>query len=181
MPENHLPHDVQPTLSLSFEDVGKLRVRPAEFARMVGVSKQTVSQWVSSGKVTLGPDGRLDPVKASSQVVANSDPSRLRARVLREAVMDSGSLRRRIADLERQLADAQARITYLDNYIDEEELALEIAQGLLAERFAPLLGENGEAPAVLIAALFDEASLRAGGLWDELEGSGGPLEGGGRP
>ncbi len=91
-----------------------MRVLPAQFARMVGVSKQTVSRWVRTGKVTLGPDGRLDPAKASAQVVRNSDPARLRARALRGPAADLDELRKRVAFLEsavsRQQAEAEAQL-----------------------------------------------------------------------
>lgn len=128
MRQNTSKTDLQPALSLSFAEVGRLRVRPAEFARMVSVSRQTVSQWIAQGKVTLGADGRLDPSIAAGQVVRNSDPTRLRARVLKEAVQDSASLRRRVAELEAALAAARARLAFLeefsDNCIRAEDLLL---------------------------------------------------------
>ncbi|WP_346925466.1 hypothetical protein [uncultured Arthrobacter sp.] len=40
----------------------KLRIRPSEFARLLGVSKQAVSQWISQGKIGQPNhlDGRID-------------------------------------------------------------------------------------------------------------------------
>jgi DNA-binding transcriptional regulator YdaS (Cro superfamily) len=81
-----------------------MRVLPAEFARMVGVSKQSVSQWIKQGKVMLGPDGRLDPHKASREVLQRTDPARLRARVFKDAMSGTDQLRARVRDLEQQLA-----------------------------------------------------------------------------
>lgn len=85
-----------------------MRVRPAQFARMVGVSKQTVSRWVREGKVTLGPDGKLDPAKASAQVVRTSDPARLRARAFRGPAAELAELRAKVASLESKLAAERA-------------------------------------------------------------------------
>ncbi|MBL8448198.1 MAG: hypothetical protein JNJ44_12380 [Zoogloeaceae bacterium] len=80
-----------------------MRVRPAQFARMCGVSKQAVSQWVKEGKVTIGPDGLLDPVVASRQVFERTDPGRLRARVFREAMAPYGELQAKVRALESEL------------------------------------------------------------------------------
>jgi hypothetical protein len=164
MPENLTNRPIHPTLPLSFEDVGNLRVRPAELARMLGVSRQSVSQWIQIGKVTLGADGRVDPAKATRQVIDNSDPSRLRARVLRSAVEDVGTLRRRIADLEHQLAAANARIEWADGYIDEEARGLDILKELLVARATELRGiDDAESLQAFIAQLMNDASLMAGG------------------
>lgn len=85
-------------------DLVALRVRPAEFARMVGVTKQTVSVWIRDGKVTLGPDGKLDPAKAARDVIKHTDPARLRARVFKQAMAGRDELVARIRELEGTLA-----------------------------------------------------------------------------
>lgn len=92
----------QSTLAFDPAELMKLRVLPAEFARMCDVSKQTVSQWIKQGKVTIGPDGRLDPTQAAKQVIARTDPGRLRARVFKQAAGDNSDLRKRVAELERE-------------------------------------------------------------------------------
>lgn len=99
-------YDPRPSL-LPFDpaDLVAMRVLPAEFARLVGVSKQSVSQWIKQGKVTLGPDGRLDPHKASREVLQRTDPARLRARVFKDAMAGTGQLRARVRELEQQLAN----------------------------------------------------------------------------
>jgi hypothetical protein len=173
MPENLINRPLHPTLPLSFEDVGNLRVRPAELARMLGVSRQSVSQWIQTGKVTLGADGRVDPAKATRQVIDNSDPGRLRARVLRSAVEDVGSLRRRIADLEHQLAAANARIDWADGYIDEEARGLDILKDLLVAHSSEFRSiSDDQSLQAFIAQLINDASLLAGG-YDQTA----PIEG----
>jgi DNA-binding transcriptional regulator YdaS (Cro superfamily) len=89
----------------------KVRIIPAEFARLLGVSKQTVSQWIKKGHVSINPlDGRLDVTTAVQQVLRNTDPGRLRARVLRQAVEDVQSLRRTAAEADERVAAVQAQL-----------------------------------------------------------------------
>ena len=83
-------------------DMVSMRVKPAEFARMVGVSRTAVSQWIKEGKVTRGPDGLLDPVKASREVMANTNPAQLRARVFKQAMEPYGELQARVKELETE-------------------------------------------------------------------------------
>lgn len=85
-------------------DLVALRVSPAQFARMCEVSKQSVSQWIKQGKVTLGPDGKLDPAKAAREVFERTDPARLRARVFKSAMSSRDDLRTRVRALEADLA-----------------------------------------------------------------------------
>lgn len=86
-------------------DLIAMRMLPSEFARIVGVSKQSVSQWIKRGTITLGPDGRLNPKIASREVMANTDPARLRARVFKQASASHEELRQRVRELEAELAD----------------------------------------------------------------------------
>lgn len=112
------------TAQLSFDPASLtqgIRVRPATFARMVGVSRQAVSGWVRQGKVTLYPDGTLDPAKAAKQIVNNSDPARLRAKLFKTAVSDVASLQRRVAQLEAELVAARAEIEELQYLADLDE------------------------------------------------------------
>ncbi len=98
------PGEPRPSL-LPFDpaDLVALRVSPAQFSRMCDVSKQSVSQWIKQGKVTLGPDGKLDPAKAAREVFERTDPTRLRARVFKSAMEGLDELRDRVRDLEAKL------------------------------------------------------------------------------
>lgn len=98
----------QPMLPFAGGDLDRsgIRLTRAEFSRFLGVSKQAVTDWVKSGKVVLGADGRLDPRQAVGQLLRSGDPARLRSKVLAPLVKDVGALQRRIADLERDLARA---------------------------------------------------------------------------
>lgn len=86
-------------------DLTGIRVTRAQFSRMVGVSKQAVTDWVKSGRITLGADHRFDPRQAVARLIATGDPARLRAKVLAPLVADITGRDRRIADLEALVAD----------------------------------------------------------------------------
>lgn len=107
-------------------DRSALRMRPADFARLLEVSKQTVSQWVKAGKITLRPDGLLDPRAAVRQLVRTSDPARLRSRVLapilaevRAAQAREAGLLDTVAGLRRDLADADEESAFQEQAADE--------------------------------------------------------------
>lgn len=99
------------SLSLVPEAVMRIRVRPADFARMLGVSRQSVSRWVKRGVIMLGPDGRLDPETETRRLLRHVDPSKLRARLLRPLAEEVEGLRRELELLrgERDQALAKAR------------------------------------------------------------------------
>lgn len=97
-PSSLLPFD--PT------ELTSLRVTQAELARMFGVSRQAVSQWVKKGILSFGPDGRIDPRYAASQVLKKTDPGRLRAKLLKSTSDNETALRKRVAELEAQLEGA---------------------------------------------------------------------------
>ena len=86
----------------------EVRVLPAHFARMMDVSKQTVSQWIKRGVITLGADGRVEPKRAARQVLDGTDPARLRARVFREIAQDLAAMRTRLVTLEAEMAAERA-------------------------------------------------------------------------
>lgn len=165
MSENHFSEPQQPALSLSFAEVGRMRVRPSEFSRMIGVSRQTVSQWIRHGKVTLGSDGRLDPQAAAQQVVRNSDPTRLRARVLKEVVGDVSGLRRRIVALEEDIASARNRIAFLDQFCRDSERIDDVLLGLICDALCDLAAlPDNAARLLMLEDLRDRAAIIAGEL-----------------
>lgn len=98
-----------------------LRIRPAEFARILGCTKQAVSVWVRDGKILLGTDGRLDPRQAVAQLLKNSDPSRLRARVLQPLI--------------NELAVCNNQIKKMKNDLESLADANEFAEGLNQDLF----------------------------------------------
>lgn len=93
-----------------------VRLRPAEFARCIGVTKQSVSRWIADGKVTLGADGRLNPTAAMRQLLRTGDPGRIRARLVRQAFADMGDLRA----LAARADEAERKVAALAEQIEVE-------------------------------------------------------------
>lgn len=104
-------------------DASGIRLTRAELARFLDVSRQAVGEWVASGKISFGADGRIDPRQAVSQLMRNTDPARLRSKVLAPLVSSIGGLQRRIAELETKLA-----ATIDDSEFNEGAAAEVIAQ-----------------------------------------------------
>lgn len=106
-PDSGGQSSTQPTLPFNERDLLAVRLLPAEFARAVGVSRQTVSRWVHTDKVTLGGDGRLNPTTAMRQLLRTGNIGLIRARLVRQAFADMGHLRERAAladELEKKVA-----------------------------------------------------------------------------
>jgi small-conductance mechanosensitive channel len=168
-------------------DRSGLRLTRAEFARFLGCSKQAVGEWVTAGKITLGVDGRLDPRQAVAQLLRNSDPARLRTKVLAPLVRDLGAHRRQIAELEARLAAAEERAEFVE--AEAAEAAELRGRAAYLNRFAENAGDYLDAYQRLVHER--EAELRATPdttAWRELldhldyeaaaiaEGQGAPVE-----
>lgn len=87
-------------------DAAQVRLRPADLARMLKVSRQAVSQWVTGGKLRLDADGRVSAASAVRQLVQHH-PERLRASALAPVVREMAALRTTVATLQRDLSRAQ--------------------------------------------------------------------------
>lgn len=140
------PAPEQQSLSglLDVPELLRVRILPAQFARALGVSKQSTTRWVRDGWVTLGADGRLDPVVAIGQLLRRCDPGRLRARWLRQAVTEVQELREAAAladervsaveaDRDAKLAEAQRRIEHLQSYAEDGDCMFDRLLALLIE------------------------------------------------
>lgn len=185
---NSAKTDTTPQPELGFlmnhKDLLALRIRPAEFARMLGVSKQTVSTWIKHGKVTINAvDGRLDVRRAIQDVLRHTSPGRLRSRVLRQAVTDALELRQNLARAEDRaeiaeaaLREAMATLDHRERWIADGEAHDDAYRALLIEHAETLRATLPEAWAQTLADLSDAA-------WDvvdpdsgathETEGAGG--------
>lgn len=135
-----------------------VRVRPAVFARMCQVSKQCVSQWIKEGKITRGPDGLIDPTLAARQVFERSDPTRLRARVFKNAMSTQDELKLRARMLEQQIKDLKYR-QEMSTHNDDVALRLGQFCNRIEEKFGVLAaaherGELQSALDMLLAPIF---------------------------
>ena len=135
-PKHELPGIPAPASLLSNSDelVAGIRVTRAQFAKMMGCSRQAVTEWVRAGRLTVGPDGRFDPRTAVASLLRTGDPARLRAKVLQPLAAELQTLRGRIVDLEAALGQALRTIETERNerkrIIDE---AIEFHEGAAAE------------------------------------------------
>lgn len=78
------PWDADQTTIVPPPDL-RLRVRPAELARILGVSRQAVGKAIKSGRVRVDADGRVDPQRATRDWLRNTHPASMKARALRDA------------------------------------------------------------------------------------------------
>lgn len=95
------------------------RLRPAELARLMGVSRQSVSEWIKLKKIRVGADGRVDPRQAVADMLKSNDPARLRARVLAPFAKEIAALRAQVARLTHELRECDAMREFFEGSADE--------------------------------------------------------------
>lgn len=114
-------------LALPFEsnqtEIAGVRLLPAQLARLLGVSRQAVSEWVKAGRVVLGLDGRVDPNKAVADLMRTGDPRRLRAKLLQPLAADLRARDARLAALEERVAALGLELAAANDDADFHEVA----------------------------------------------------------
>lgn len=100
-----------------------IRVKPAEFARMVGVSRSAVTEWKKSGLIDVGPDGKVNPVVAARQLQERADPARLRAPLLRQVMESTSDAQARAAKLAAKVGALRAELAEERALADRREQA----------------------------------------------------------
>ena len=111
------------TLPLGFassdlESAG-IRVTRAEFSRIMECSKQAVTDWVKSGRIVVGADGRFDPRKAVGSLLRTGDPAKIRARILVPLVREMEQLRSKGLRLEAELSRAREDASFHEGSAEE--------------------------------------------------------------
>lgn len=160
-PEN--PTDKGP-LSLSFDPATLtqgIRVKPAQFARMCNVSRQTVSRWVKRGLVHLYPDGLLDPAASSRRVIEKTDPARLRARIFKDALKGLDEWKAEAKALASDLAAAEKKTEYLDSICSQSDKASDLYQSEVSRLLVALVPGRQEEIKCLLNELADTCCLLA--------------------
>ena len=102
-----------PLLSSDDQLLAGIRVTRAQFARMMNVSRQAVTEWVKAGRLTVGADDRFDPRKAVADLLRTGDPAKLRAKALQPLANEMSSMRQRIVDLESGIGQCMKTIDAL--------------------------------------------------------------------
>ena len=95
------------------------RLRPAELARLMGVSRQSVSEWIKLKKIRVGADGRVDPRQAVADMLKSNDPARLRARLLVPFAKEIAALRAQVAKLTHELKECEEMREFFEGSADE--------------------------------------------------------------
>lgn len=96
-----------------------LKVRQSDFARLMGCSKQAVSEWVRTGRVQVGADGLINPREAIARLIRYSDPAKVRSIVLRPLVSQIYALQARVSELEAENAGLRESEEFASESVDE--------------------------------------------------------------
>lgn len=154
------------TLSLPFasseiESAG-IRVTRAEFSRLMGCSKQAVTEWTKSGRIIVGADGRFDPRHAVRSLLATGDPAKIRARVLAPLVAEMTNLHSRRVTLELKLAEATEAAAFHEGSADELASVIAALITTITSDW-PQLREADPALAVAAIRRWSDFALEIGG------------------
>ncbi|MDP2111384.1 MAG: hypothetical protein Q8N48_00170 [Thiobacillus sp.] len=178
---NRAKHDATTQPELGFlanhKELLAIRIRPAEFARLLGVSKQTVSTWIRDGKVTINTlDGLLDVRRAIQDVLRNTSPGRLRSRVLRQAVTDALALRQNLASAEDravaaelELGKARSMVDHLNKWIEAGDRSAAILKDMIVDRADELRAAPTDTWAAILTRLALDADDAADALPDPAD------------
>lgn len=104
----------------------------------MGVSRQCVSTWVRSGKISLDAAGRLDPQRAVEELLRNSVPGKLRARALAPLANDVRALQQQLADLKARLEQAEVDRDFHEGVAQGLLKVPELMRDLIASEWATL-------------------------------------------
>lgn len=165
------PSTLELPLLADHKELLRLRIRPSEFARLLGVSKQCVSYWIRDGKIGQPNhlDGRIDVQRSIQDVLRNTSPGRLRSRVLRQAVTDALDLRENLARAEDRaeiaeaaLRDAKASLDSMERWSADGDAHADAFRALLIEHAETLRA----APPEAWAQILDDLSNAA---WDVVD------------
>jgi DNA-binding transcriptional MerR regulator len=143
-------------LPFDHADLIRMRVNQAGLARMMGVSRQTVNQWVQKGTISTYPDGTIDPQRAYREYLANSDPTRMQHRVLKTIGTELDELKQINAGLAADLRDKEAALQAVLGQLAEQAEWLEEFCKLI-EQFR----EDDDGWADTVQTAFDTAGGRA--------------------
>ena len=118
------PSGIASTSQDSNLDLLRLRLNGAQLGAMLGVSRQAVSSAVKRGTISsVGPDGLFDSRRAVREWMANTDPTRVRARALKPGAELVTELRARLQDLAVEISQLRDELAVEKNWGDQRELA----------------------------------------------------------
>lgn len=106
-------------------DLTKVRVSQAGLATLMGVTRQSVNGWIKTGKISVLPDGLIDPETAVREYLANTGGGSLRAKLLQPVTAEMDQLRNINNELAGKLGDVSEQLeqtrTQLKTAVAERE------------------------------------------------------------
>lgn len=160
-----------PFASSDLQSLG-IRTTRAEFARLMGCSRQAVTDWVNGGRILVGPDGRFDPRQAVRSLLATGDPTRLRARILQPLYDEMAQLRSRIVALELAALEASEDAEFHEGSAAGYAAVFQALCEEIADHWPAMIAAPGDAGKEALLAWLDEAlgtgTLNAGTVLDYL-------------
>lgn len=112
-----------------------LRVNGAQLGNILGVSRQAVSMAAKRGTIAPpGPDGLFDARRAVREWLANTDPTRVRARVLKPGAELVTELRDRVQQMAGELAELRDELVIERKWGDKREVAAQYRAEAAADR-----------------------------------------------
>lgn len=94
----------------------------AQFARKQKISKARVSQLVLEGKLSVTPDGKINPKQAAMDMKNNMDPTRQRPKKVGSAIAPNGSDGISYIDIKKTHEMLKSRLTELELKVKTNEL-----------------------------------------------------------
>jgi hypothetical protein len=172
-----VPEIAGKNMALPFEsssmEMAGVRVTRAEFSRLMECSKQAVTEWVKSGRIVVGPDGRFDPRVAIASLMRTGDPARVRSRVLEPLVRDIGLRDQEISRLRAALAMSEEDRDFYEGSADEFAGIFNALKLQMAKEYGQLL-DVGVAIAIeaidrWLDVACDKGFAKAGKLLDHAQ------------
>lgn len=147
-------------------DLTKIRVSQAGLATLMGVSRQSVNGWIKTGKISVLPDGLIDPETAVREYLANTGGGSLRAKLLRPVSVELDQLREinnelaeKLGAATEQLHTTREELNIARDEHQECDLWLDKFFNLVLDHLPAIrAADDGDASAILLDKLFDEAS-----------------------
>ncbi len=102
-----------------------IKIRPAQFAKICNVSKQSVSTWIKKGLITIDSQGLLDPRQAAESFIKKSDPSRVKANVFKAVTNDVSTLQTEIKRLNDCISELKTNVKALETELKNEKIEVQ--------------------------------------------------------
>ena len=119
-------------------DDSKIRMKPAEFSRLIGVSKQAVSAWIRDGKISIGRDGHLNPNEAISQLLKKSNPAKLRSKALMPLIKQIRALSLMNKQKDLDLAELNDEVGFFEQSNEDYSKIISTIKDRLNDEATPL-------------------------------------------